>query len=112
MSVYGRDDDLPHPVGLINWVPTIVIVEPMDVKRAGVAGTDLPALAGAGRRRGATVGRDFTDRQCFTAVLDGGVGDVHGPWGGRVGGDGQGAGIGQGSNWRLDGDFDSLLTNC
>jgi hypothetical protein len=93
---------------------SIVIVEPTDVRRAGVARTHFAALAGAGRGRGAAVGRDFTDRQRFTAVLDGGVGlgDVQGPWGGRVGGDGQGAGIGQGSNWRLDGDFDSLLTNC
>jgi len=65
-----------------------------------MAGTDFPALPGAGRGRGATVGRDFADRQRLTAVLDGGVGlgDVHGPWGGRVGGDGQGAAIGQGSN--------------
>jgi hypothetical protein len=72
----------------------------VDVKRAGMACTDLPALPRAGCGRGAAVGRDFTDRQRLTAVLDGGVGlgDVHGPWVGRVGGDGQGAGIGQAAN--------------
>ena len=63
-----------------------------------MAGTDLPALPGASRGRGATVGRDFADRQRLAAVLDGsvGLGDVHGRWGGRVGGDGQGAMIGVG----------------
>ena len=57
-----------------------------------MACTDFPALPGAGCRRGAAVGRDFADRQRLTAVLDDGVGlgDVHGPWGGRVDGDGQG----------------------
>jgi hypothetical protein len=71
---------------------SIVIIEPMDVRRAGVAGTDLPALPSASRGCGASVGRDFADRQRLTAVLDGGVGlgDVHGAWGGRVGEDGQG----------------------
>jgi hypothetical protein len=80
----------------------IVIVEPMDVQRAGMAGTHFAALPGAGRGRGAAVGWDFADRQRLAAVLDGGVGlgDVHGPWGGRVGGDGQGADIGQGKNGR------------
>jgi hypothetical protein len=58
-----------------------------------VARTHFAALPSAGRRRGAAVGRDFTDRQRLTAMLNGGVGlgDVHGPWGGRVGGDRQGA---------------------
>jgi hypothetical protein len=67
--------------------------QPADAKRAGMACTDLPALPCACRGGGAAVGRDFTDRQRFTAVLDGGVGlkAIHGPWGGRVGGDGQGA---------------------
>ena len=57
-----------------------------------MAGTNLPALPGAGRGRGATVGRDFTDRQRLAAVLDGGVGlgDVHAHCGARVGGSGQG----------------------
>jgi hypothetical protein len=56
-----------------------VVVEPMDVERAGMAGTDLPALPGTSRGRGAAVGRDFADRQRLAAVLDGGVGlgDVH-----------------------------------
>jgi hypothetical protein len=86
----------------------------MDVERSGMARTDLPALPRAGGRRGATVGRDFTDRQRFTAVLDGGVGlgDVHGPWGGRVGGGGQGAAIGQGTVGAWRGGLDALLTNC
>jgi hypothetical protein len=58
-----------------------IIIEPMDVQRSGMARTDLSALAGAGRRRGAAVGRDFADRQRLTAVLGGGegLGDVHGP---------------------------------
>jgi hypothetical protein len=69
------------------------IIKPADATRAQMACTDLPALAGAGRGRGAAVGRDFTDRQRLAAMLDGGVGlgNVHGPWGGRSGGDGQGA---------------------
>jgi hypothetical protein len=79
-----------------------------------VAGTDLPALPGAGRRHGAAVGRDFADRQRLAAVLDGGVGlgDVHGPRGGRVGGDGQGVAPGKAAigAWRRG--FDTLLTNC
>jgi hypothetical protein len=93
---------------------SIVIIEPTDVRRAGVARTHFAALPGAGRGRGAAVGRDFTDRQRLTAVLDGGVGlgDVHGPWGGRVGEDGQGAGIGQGAIGAWRGGFDTLLTNC
>jgi hypothetical protein len=70
-----------------------------------MACTDLPALPSASRGCRATVGRDFTDRQRLTAVLGGGVGlgNVHRPWGGRVGGDRQGAGIGQGTvgAWRV-----------
>jgi hypothetical protein len=94
----------------------LITIEPMDVERAGMARTDLPALPGAGRRRGAAVGRDFADRQRLAAVLDDSgvrLGDVHGPWGGRVVGDGQ---------WRTSGrrqlapggrgGFDALLTNC
>jgi hypothetical protein len=52
-----------------------------------------PGLAGAGRRRGATVGRDFTDRQRLAAVLDNVVDwvDSHGLRHGRVGEGGQGA---------------------
>jgi hypothetical protein len=71
---------------------SIVTIEPMDMRRAGVAGTDLPALPSASRGRGASAGRDFADRRRLTAVLDGGVGleTVHSPWGGRIGGDGQG----------------------
>jgi hypothetical protein len=78
-------------------LPALITIEPTDVRRAGVAKTPLPAFPGAGCRRGAAVGRDFADRQRFTAVLDGGVDleDVHGPWGGRVGGDGQGAALGR-----------------
>jgi hypothetical protein len=66
-----------------------------------MARTDLPALPGTSRGRGAAVGRNFADCQRFTAVLDGGVGlgDVHGSWGGRVGGDGQGR-YRAGSRWR------------
>jgi hypothetical protein len=95
-------------------LPALITIEPMDVKRAGVAGTDLPALAGAGCRRGAAVGWDFADRQCFTAVLDGGVGvgNVHGRWGGRVGGDGQGEASGRAAIGAWRGGFDALLTNC
>jgi hypothetical protein len=83
----------------------LIIIKPTDVPRDGVAGTDLPALPRASRGRRATVGRDFADRQRFTAMLGGGVGfeNVHGPWGGRVGGDGQGASTGQavsGGAWR------------
>ena len=52
----------------------IVIIEPMDVERAGVAGTNHPALPSASRGRGAAVGRNFADRQCFTSVLNGGGG--------------------------------------
>jgi hypothetical protein len=72
-------------------LPAIVIVEPTDVRPAGVARTHFAALPGASGGRGAAVVRDFTDRQRLAAVLDGGVGlgDVHGPWGGRVGGDGR-----------------------
>jgi hypothetical protein len=70
------------------------------VRRAGVARTHLAALPSASRRSGATVGRNFADCQRFTAVLDGGVGlgDVHGPWGGRVGEDGQAGGDGVEAN--------------
>ena len=69
-----------------------VIIKPMDQGYAGMARANFSALSGASRGRGATVGRDFADRQRLTAVLDGGdgFGDVHDPWGGRVGGDGQG----------------------
>jgi hypothetical protein len=35
-------------------IPALITIEPMDVRRSGMTGTDLPALAGAGRRRGAT----------------------------------------------------------
>jgi hypothetical protein len=58
----------------------IVIVEPTNVKRAGVAGTHFPALPIGGSGRGAAVGRNFADRQRFAAVLDGGGGseDRHG----------------------------------
>jgi hypothetical protein len=47
-------------------------------------------------------------------VLGGGVGlgDVHGPWGGRVGEGGQGAAIGQGTVGAVRGGLDALLTNC
>jgi hypothetical protein len=47
-------------------------------------------------------------------VLDGGVGlgDVHGPWGGRVGGDGQGRQSGKAAIEAGRGGFDALLTNC
>jgi hypothetical protein len=38
------------------------------------------------------------------------LGDSHGPWGGRVGGAGQGAISEKGSNWRLEGGFNALLT--
>jgi hypothetical protein len=74
-------------------LPDIAIVKPLDAQRAGVPRTHFAALPSAGRRRGAAVGRYFADGQRLTAVFDGGVGwgDVHGPWGGRVGGDGQGA---------------------
>jgi hypothetical protein len=67
----------------------IVIIEPMDVERAGVAGADLPALPSASRGCGAAVGRDIADGQRFTAVLDGGDGFKVGHWwwrSGRVGG--------------------------
>jgi hypothetical protein len=77
-----------------------------------MAGTDLPALPSAGRGGGAAVGRDFADCQRFTAVLDGGVGFVHGPWGGRVGGDGQGEAPGRAAIGAWRGGFDALLTNC
>jgi hypothetical protein len=71
---------------------SIVIIEPMDVERAGMAGADLPALPGTCRGGGATIGRDLADRQRLTAVLDGGVGlrDAHGHGSARIGGDGQG----------------------
>jgi hypothetical protein len=56
-----------------------VIVKPTNVQRTGMACTDLPALPGASRGRGATVGRDFADRQSLAAVLNSGVslGDIH-----------------------------------
>jgi hypothetical protein len=48
-----------------------------------MAGTDLPALPGAGRGRGAAVGRDSlivsASQRCSMVVLF-----VRGPWGGRV----------------------------
>jgi hypothetical protein len=70
----------------------IVIIEPTDVERAGMAGADLPALPGARRGRGATIGRDLADRQRLAAVLNGGVGlgGVHGGWGALIGRGGQG----------------------
>jgi hypothetical protein len=63
----------------------IVIIEPMDVERAGVAGTNLPALPSASRGRGAAGGRKFADRQCFTSVLNGGGGFNVGHGGGAPG---------------------------
>jgi hypothetical protein len=76
----------------------IVIVEPMDVERAGMAATHRPVLPGAGRGRGAAVGWDFGDCQRLAAVLKSGVdlGDVHDRWRARIGGRGQGrAGAGR-----------------
>ena len=49
----------------------LVIVKPMDMVRPGMAGTNLTALPGAGRGRGAAVGRNFADRQRFAAVFGG-----------------------------------------
>jgi hypothetical protein len=71
----------------------IVIIEPMDVERAGMAVADLPALPGAGGGRGATIGRDLADGQCLAAMLDCGVGlgDGHGHGSARISGGGQGA---------------------
>jgi hypothetical protein len=88
-----------------------VVVKPMDMVRAGMTGTVLPALPGTSRGRGATVGRDVADRQRFAAVLDDGVllGGVHALWGGRVGGEGQGRAAGKGSNWRRGG---AVATGC
>jgi hypothetical protein len=68
---------------------SIVIIEPMDVERAGMAGADLPALPGPGGGGGTTIGRDLADGQRLASVLDGGgVGDIHGHgmrlWAGAV----------------------------
>jgi hypothetical protein len=58
----------------------IVIVEPTDMERAGMAGTHFPALPVGGSGRCAAIRWNFADRQRLAAVLDGGGGleDGHG----------------------------------
>ena len=51
----------------------LVVIKPTDMERAGMAGTHLPAVPGASRGRGATIGRNLADSQCLAAMLSVGL---------------------------------------